>query len=188
VKLFGIKTTRELAESGIQGDLVLGNNFLAQAADLNSFVEGIRVILKPNGVCTTEFPHLLRTLAGNRIDRIYHEHFSYFGARTAEKIFAAHGMRIFDIEEVWTHGSLSRIYASHASDETHSTLPAVPSPLCRLAGTHMPILSGEKIARTETDGAPILPWNLKDDVMTERPAPREPGVRIVMAMPEVTVI
>jgi len=125
VKFFGVETSRELAEKGIQGDLVLGNNVLAQVADLNSFVEGIRIILKPRGVCTIEFPHLLKTIAGNQFDQIYHEHFSYFAALTAEKIFAAHGMRIFDIEELWTHGGSLRIYACHADDETHPTLPSV---------------------------------------------------------------
>ena len=97
VKFFGVETARELVEEGIQADLVLGNNVLAQVANLNSFVEGIRIILRPNGVCTIEFPHLLKTISGNQFDQIYHEHFSYFAALTAEKIFAAHGMRIFDV-------------------------------------------------------------------------------------------
>jgi SAM-dependent methyltransferase len=125
VKFFGVETARELAEGGIQADLVLGNNVLAQVADLNSFVEGIRLILKPDGVCTIEFPHLLKTMAGNQFDQIYHEHFSYFAALTAEKVFAAHGMRIFDIEELWTHGGSLRIYACHAGDQTHPSLPSV---------------------------------------------------------------
>jgi SAM-dependent methyltransferase len=123
VTFFSRETARELAAAGTQGDLVLGNNVLAQVANLNSFVEGIRTILKPRGVCTIEFPHLLRTMAGNQFDQFYHEHFSYFGALTAEKIFAAHGMRIFDVEELWTHGGSLRIYACHAGDETHPTLP-----------------------------------------------------------------
>ncbi len=125
VRFFGRETARELAEAGTQGDLVLGNNVMAQVPDLNSFVEGIRLILKPTGVCTIEFPHVLTTIVGNQFDQIYHEHFSYFGALTAEKIFAAHGMRIFDIEEVWTHGGSLRIFACHAGDATHPTLPAV---------------------------------------------------------------
>jgi SAM-dependent methyltransferase len=125
VKFFGVETACELAKAGIQADLVLGNNVLAQVASLNSFVEGIRVILKPNGVCTIEFPHLLKTMAGNQFDQIYHEHFSYFAALTAEKVFAAQGMRIFDVEELWTHGGSLRIYACHAADATHPSLPAV---------------------------------------------------------------
>jgi SAM-dependent methyltransferase len=125
VKFFGVETARELAKEGKQADLVLGNNVLAQVADINSFVEGIRIILKPGGVCTIEFPHLLKTMAGNQFDQIYHEHFSYFSALTAEKIFAAHGMRVFDVEELWTHGGSLRIYACHAGDATHPSLPAV---------------------------------------------------------------
>jgi hypothetical protein len=131
VKFFGVETARELAESNIQGDLVLGNNVLAQVTDLNSFVEGVRIILKPHGVCTIEFPHLLKTIADNQFDQIYHEHFSYFTALTAERIFAAHGMRIFDVEELWTHGGSLRIYTCHAGDESHPTLPAVPALLRR---------------------------------------------------------
>lgn len=125
VKFFGVETARELAEKDIQADLVLGNNVLAQVANLNSFVEGIRLILKPHGVCTIECPHLLATIAGNQFDQIYHEHFSYFSALTSEKIFAAHGMRIFDVEELWTHGGSLRVYACHAGDATHPTLPQV---------------------------------------------------------------
>ena len=125
VKFFCAETARELAEAGVQADLVLGNNVIAQVANLNSFVEGIRIILKPGGVCTIEFPHLLQTMAGNQFDQIYHEHFSYFAALTAEKIFAAHGMRIFDVEELWTHGGSLRIYACHAGDATHRTEASV---------------------------------------------------------------
>ena len=75
VKFFGVETARELAEKNIQGDLVLGNNVLAQVTNINSFVEGVRIILKPHGVCTIEFPHLLKTIADNQFDQIYHEHF-----------------------------------------------------------------------------------------------------------------
>jgi SAM-dependent methyltransferase len=125
VTFFGLETARELAEKGNQADLVVGNNVLAQVANLNSFVEGIRLILKPQGVCTIEFPHLFKTMVGNQFDQIYHEHFSYFSAFTAEKIFAAHGMRIFDVEELWTHGGSLRIYACHAGDASHPTAPSV---------------------------------------------------------------
>jgi len=137
VKFFGAETARELAEVGTQADLVLGNNVLAQVTDLNSFVEGIRIILSPNGVCTIEFPHLLKTIAGNQFDQIYHEHFSYFAALTAEKIFAAHGMRIFDVEELWTHGGSLRIYACHA-DAAHPSLLSVSEVVRRErdAGSH----------------------------------------------------
>ena len=104
VKFFGIETASALAETGTQADLVVGNNVLAQVADLNSFVKGISIILKTGGVCTIEFPHLLKTIDGNQFDQIYHEHFSYFSALTADRIFAAHSMRIFDVDELCTHG------------------------------------------------------------------------------------
>src|SRR5215813_10476459 len=125
VRFFGAETAHELAEAGRQADLILGNNVLAQVSDLNSFVEGIRGLLKPNGVCTIEFPHLLKTMEGNQFDQIYHEHFSYFSALSADRIFTTHGMRIFDAEELWTHGGSLRIYICHADDETHPRLPRV---------------------------------------------------------------
>jgi SAM-dependent methyltransferase len=125
VTFFGADTARELAETGLQADLVLGNNVLAQVPNLNSFIKGIGIILKPNGVCTIEFPHLLKTMVGNQFDQIYHEHFSYFSALTAERIFAAHGMRIFDVEELWTHGGSLRLYICHAGDENHPGSAAI---------------------------------------------------------------
>jgi SAM-dependent methyltransferase len=124
VSFFGADTARALLAEGTRADLVLGNNVLAQVPNLNSFVEGIGVILKPHGVCTIEFPHLLQTVAGNQFDQIYHEHFSYFSLLSSEKVFAAHGLRIFDVEELWTHGGSLRIYACHDGD-TRPTLPSV---------------------------------------------------------------
>lgn len=131
VDFFNVDTARRLVQSGVQGDLVLGNNVLAQVADLNSFVDGIRTILGPKGVCTLEFPHLLRTMEGNQFDQIYHEHFSYFSALTAEKIFAAHGMRIFDVEELWTHGGSLRLYICHDDDGRWATRPSVSELMLR---------------------------------------------------------
>jgi SAM-dependent methyltransferase len=119
VKFFNIETARELADKKIKADLVVGNNVLAQVANLNSFVEGIRIILQPRGICTIEFPHLLKTITGNQFDQIYHEHFSYFSALSAQKLFAAHGMRVFHLEELSTHGGSLRIYVCHAGDDTH---------------------------------------------------------------------
>jgi SAM-dependent methyltransferase len=131
VKFFGTATARELVGEGIRADLVAGNNVLAQVPDLNSFVEGIRIVLKPGGVCTIEFPHLLKTMVGNQFDQIYHEHFSYFSALTIERVFAAHGMRLFDVEELWTHGGSLRIYACHATDASHPALPSVAALIAR---------------------------------------------------------
>jgi hypothetical protein len=116
VKFFGRETASELAAEGKLADLLLGNNVLAQVPDLNSFVAGMKILLKPRGVITMEFPHLLRLIQENQFDTIYHEHFSYFSLWTAEKIFAAHGLVLFDIEELSTHGGSLRIYARHAGD------------------------------------------------------------------------
>ena len=265
VKFFGRKTARELAATGIQADLVLGNNVFAQVPDLNSFVEGIRTLLKPTGVCTIEFPHLLRTMDGNQFDQIYHEHFSYFAALTADKIFAAHGLRIFDIEELWTHGGSLRIFACHAGDETHPTSAAVPAVMRReidagldrletyanfgeqvrttkrkllsflieaknsgksivgygapgkgntllnycgvrtdfldytvdrnphkhgkyLPGTHIPIFPPEKIAETKPDYVLILPWNLREEIMTQLTDIRSWGGKFVVPIPDVSIL
>jgi len=104
----------ELARDGRQADLIAANNVLAQVPDLNSFVAGIGRLLKPDGVVTVEFPHLLRLMEGNQFDTIYHEHFSYFSFRTARRIFARHGLDLFDVEELPTHGGSLRIWGRRA--------------------------------------------------------------------------
>jgi len=119
VEFFGEKLARRLAEEGKQADLIAGANVLAQVPDINDFVKGIKILLKPNGVVTIEFPHLMRLIEGNQFDTIYHEHFSYFSFLTAEKIFAAHGMALFDVDEIPTHGGSLRIYGCHLEDSTH---------------------------------------------------------------------
>jgi SAM-dependent methyltransferase len=116
VKFFGRRTALELAAEGKQADLLLGNNVLAQVPDLNDFVAGMKILLKSRGVITIEFPHLMRLMAENQFDTIYHEHFSYFSLITSENIFAAHGLTIFDVEELSTHGGSLRIYARHTED------------------------------------------------------------------------
>ncbi len=118
VKFFGRETARELAAQGQMADLLLGNNVLAQVPDLNSFVAGMKILLKPEGVITMEFPHLARLMEGNQLDTIYHEHFSYFSLWTAERIFAKHGIKLFDVEELTTHGGSLRIYGRHGDDKT----------------------------------------------------------------------
>jgi 2-polyprenyl-3-methyl-5-hydroxy-6-metoxy-1,4-benzoquinol methylase len=119
VKFFGTETARELATAGRKADLLLGNNVLAQVPDLNDFVAGMRILLKPGGVITMEFPHLQRLMEENQFDTIYHEHFSYFSLLTAERIFAAHSLTLFDVEELPTHGGSLRIFARHAEDVLH---------------------------------------------------------------------
>lgn len=124
-RFFGAAVATELAGAERKADLIVANNVMAQVPDVNSFVEGIGIILKPDGVCTVEFPHLLRTMSGNQFDQIYHEHFSYFSALTAQQIFARHGLRIFDIDEIWTHGGSLRIHACRAESEKHPTQRSV---------------------------------------------------------------
>ncbi len=121
VKFFGRQTARELVEEGLRPDLILGNNVLAQVPDLNDFVGGLKILLGSRGVVTIEFPHLHQTVVGNQFDQVYHEHFSYFSLYSAERIFAAHGLPLFDVEELPTHGGSIRIYARHAEDSSKPT-------------------------------------------------------------------
>jgi hypothetical protein len=118
VKFFGAQTARELVGHGRQPDLIIGNNVLAHVPDLNDFVEGLKILLGPQSVVTMEFPHLMRLMADNQFDTIYHEHFSYFSLTTVEKVFAKHGLAVFDVEEISTHGGSLRIYACHREDQS----------------------------------------------------------------------
>jgi SAM-dependent methyltransferase len=117
VKFFGEETARELMTSGRQPDLICGANVLAQVPQPNDFVRGLQILLKPGGVVTIEFPHLMRLMAENQFDTIYHEHFSYFSFLSAERIFADQGLTLFDVEELKTHGGSLRIYARHSDDD-----------------------------------------------------------------------
>ena len=113
VKFFGVQTAQELVADGKQADLLLGNNVLAHVPDLNDFVAGMKIVLKPKGIITMEFPHLLQLIQQNQFDTIYHEHYSYYSLLSATQVFAAHGLVIFDVEELPTHGGSLRIYARH---------------------------------------------------------------------------
>ena len=113
VKFFGVSTAKELVAQGKQADLLLGNNVLAHVPDLNDFVAGMKIVLKPDGILTMEFPHVLQLILQNQFDTIYHEHFSYFSFLTVEKVFATHGLTLFDVEELPTHGGSLRIYGQH---------------------------------------------------------------------------
>jgi hypothetical protein len=125
VKFFGRELGAELANDGRRADLVIGNNVLAQVPDLNSFVAGIRAVLKPTGTATLEFPHLQRLVEGNQFDTIYHEHFSYFSLIAVERVFASHDMVLFDVEELWTHGGSIRIYARPKEDASRAVTDRV---------------------------------------------------------------
>jgi SAM-dependent methyltransferase len=113
VAFFGTETAEALVAEGLAADLVLGNNVLAHVPDLNDFVEGVRVLLKPDGTATFEFPHLLRLVEETEFDTIYHEHFSYFSLLAVQRVFAAHGLEVVDVEELPTHGGSLRLYVRH---------------------------------------------------------------------------
>jgi SAM-dependent methyltransferase len=119
VRFFGTQLAKELADQGRCADLIAGNNVLAQVPDLNDFVEGLKVLLKPDGVLTLEFPHLLRLIEHNEFDTIYHEHFSYFSMLATVRIMEAHGLRVFDVEALPTHGGSLRVYACRAESGAH---------------------------------------------------------------------
>jgi hypothetical protein len=125
VRFFGTQLAQKLASEGRQADLVLGNNVLAQVPDLNDFVEGLKILLKPQGVLTLEFPHLLKLIELNEFDTIYHEHFSYFSMLTTVRILQAHGLKVFDVEELKSHGGSLRVYACRAEDQTRSVESSV---------------------------------------------------------------
>jgi 2-polyprenyl-3-methyl-5-hydroxy-6-metoxy-1,4-benzoquinol methylase len=114
VKFFGVDTAEELVRDGIHADLLVGNNVLAHVPALNDFVAGLKILLSARGVITMEFPHLMRLMKENQFDTIYHEHFSYLSLLTVEKVFLKHGLRIFDVLQLPTHGGSLRIYACHA--------------------------------------------------------------------------
>ncbi|NVO32555.1 class I SAM-dependent methyltransferase [Hymenobacter lapidiphilus] len=117
-KFFGSATALEIGQSHGLADLVVANNVLAHVPDLNDFVQGLRLVLKPEGVITLEFPHLLKLIEGNQFDTIYHEHFSYFSFWTVEQIFAHHDLILFDVQELPTHGGSLRIYARHRAAQS----------------------------------------------------------------------
>jgi SAM-dependent methyltransferase len=124
-RLFGPHVARDLIAEGKQADLIVGNNVLAQVSDLNGFVAAMKLLLKPHGIITLEFPHLVRLMDENQFDTIYHEHFSYFSFMTVERIFAAHGLVLFDVEELWTHGGSLRIYGRHVEEDAREVGPRV---------------------------------------------------------------
>ncbi len=264
VKFFHADTARELLAQGKQADLLIGNNVLAHVPALNDFVEGIKIILKPRGIVTMEFPYLLRLVKEKQFDTIYHEHFSYFSFHTVERIFAKHGLTLFDVEEVPTHGGSLRIYGRHDTMEEFSVsdsvrnlkkgeeeegflgltryfsfadtvretkhqlleflisvkrqgktvvsygAPAKGNTLlnfcgvgkdfidytvdrspqkqgCFLPGTHIPIFHPERIEKTKPDYVLILPWNIKDEVMSQMSHIRTWGGQFVTPIPEVKV-
>ncbi|NJR49474.1 MAG: class I SAM-dependent methyltransferase [Leptolyngbyaceae cyanobacterium CSU_1_3] len=262
-KFFGQQTAIELAANG-KADLLLGNNVLAHVPDINDFVSGMKVLLKADGVITMEFPHLMRLMAENQFDTIYHEHFSYLSFMVVQKIFAHHGLTLFDVQEIPIHGGSLRIYARHTEDSSKPVGDRVTELIAREAaagfdkletyahfteqvketkrklleflitakqkgktiagygapgkgntllnycgirtdfldytvdrnpykqgkftpGTHIPILSPDRIKETKPDYLLILPWNVKDEIMEQTSYIREWGGQFVIPIPEVKI-
>ncbi len=125
VAFFGADTARRLRESHPAPVLMIANNVLAHVPDLHDFVEGFRILLAPGGVATFEFPHVLRLMQGNQFDTIYHEHFSYLSLLVTELVLGQHGLLVFDVEEVPTHGGSLRLFVRHAEDGSKPATPAV---------------------------------------------------------------
>jgi SAM-dependent methyltransferase len=125
VEFFGQDLASRLVAEGRTADLVAANNVMAHVPDLNDFVGGIGTILAPEGVATIEVPHLLRLVESNQFDTIYHEHFSYFSMLTARKVLAAHGLELFDVEELKSHGGSLRLYAQPVDTGRWSVSPRV---------------------------------------------------------------
>ncbi|MCS6771932.1 MAG: class I SAM-dependent methyltransferase [Kiritimatiellae bacterium] len=125
VKFFGTETAKSMAASGLHADLLIGNNVFGHVPDLNDFIAGFKILLKPTGVITLEFPHLERLIEHNEFDTIYHEHFSYFSFIAAEAALARHGLRVFDVQELGTHGGSLRLFVTHEENAAQPTQPSV---------------------------------------------------------------
>jgi len=125
-KFFGVSLAKELVSEGKTADLIIGNNVLAHVPDINDFVGGIKILLKPGGIVTIEFPHLLNLIEQNQFDTIYHEHFSYLSLIAVRAVFEKHGMKIFDVDEIPTHGGSLRIYGAHIDDAGKEVRSSVP--------------------------------------------------------------
>ena len=265
VEFFTANSAQELVSKRRKADLIVGNNVLAHVPALNDFVEGLRILLSEHGVITMEFPHLLCLMRENQFDTIYHEHFSYFSFLAVTRIFAAHGLRIFDVDRLSTHGGSLRIYATHEASKPlggtglgrktagrgaargtrrHLQLleflrtgkqdktdllrflidlkhagkkivgygaPAKGNTLLNfcgirsdfidftvdkspqkqgmfLPGTHIPIAAPEKIFEAKPDYVLILPWNLRDEIVTQMSGIAAWGGKFVVPIPQVRVL
>ncbi len=125
VEFFGSELALRLVGEDRRADVIAGNNVLAQVPELNDFVAGIAVLLAPDGVATIEMPHVVRLIEGLQFDTIYHEHYSYFSLTTLVRLFGRHGLEVFDVEELPSHGGSLRVYLQHAGNASHATGPAV---------------------------------------------------------------
>jgi SAM-dependent methyltransferase len=148
VRFFSTEMAKELAVKGRTADLVIGNNVLAQVPDLNDFVEGLKILLKPEGVLTLEFPHLHRLIDLNEFDTIYHEHFSYFSLISTIKIMEAHGLRVFDVEELKSHGGSLRVFVCRTGSQAYIVTPNVTKIIANEVNAKLDTIQGyESFAR-----------------------------------------
>jgi SAM-dependent methyltransferase len=261
---FGVRLAKELAAKGKQADLTAANNVLAHVPDINDFVAGFATLLKPRGVATFEFPHLMRLIDENQFDTIYHEHYSYLSLTAVDRIYAANGLAVFDVETLPTHGGSLRVYAQRADSGPWPRAGSVVALLEREAraglretgyyagfqartdrvkddflmflldvkrrgkrvagygaaakgntlmnyagvrpdllafvvdrnpakqgkfmpGSRIPIVEESRLGAEKPDYVVILPWNLKDEVMTQLAYIREWGGEFVTAVPELRV-
>jgi SAM-dependent methyltransferase len=160
VAFFGDELARQLAAEGVQADLIVANNVLAHVPTLNDFVRGLKRLLKPHGVITLEFPHLLCLMAEGQFDTIYHEHFSYFSLRTVEQVFASSGLRLFDVDELPTHGGSLRIYVGHVEAAGHTSSPRVTAVKTREQGAGLTRLESylDYSERVKATKRQLLSW------------------------------
>lgn len=124
-RFFGKDTATDLVSRGLAADIVIGNNVLAHVPDINDFVDGLSAVLKPDGVVSVEFPHLLRLMENIQFDTVYHEHFYYLSLLAVERVFAAHGLKVFEVEELSTHGGSLRVLACKTASAAHPTGPGL---------------------------------------------------------------
>lgn len=265
VEFFGEALASRLVAEGRAADLIVGNNVLAHVPDLRDFVTGLKTLLADKGLITMEFPHLARLIELNQFDTIYHEHFSYFSLLSVLSVFSRHGLRIFDVEELPTHGGSLRIYACHMEDDSKTNSEAVGDLLDRekqqgmdsldiyrdfeqrvhrtkrellkflvgareqgktvvgygapakgntllnycgvrtdlldytvdmapskqgtlLPGTRIPVHHPDRILETRPDYVLILPWNIKDEIMSAMSAVTGWGGRFLIPIPDVKVL
>ncbi len=156
-EFFGEQLGKQLATSGKQADLIAGNNVYAHVPDINDFTHGLKAALKPGGTITLEFPHLMRLIEHTQFDTVYHEHFSYLSLYTVERIFKAAGLRVWNVEELPTHGGSLRIYGCHAEDGREIT-PVVSAMLAEEAQRGLQILATYQYFQAKAD-------RVKDDLL-----------------------
>lgn len=144
IAFFGAQTATRLKAAGYAADLMAANNVVAHVPDLHDFLEGFKILLAPEGVVTFEFPHLLRLIKEYQFDTIYHEHFSYISLLVIRRALSDHGLRVFDVEQLPTHGGSLRVYATHTENGRLKEAAAVDE-ICRKKATSA--LKGSKLTR-----------------------------------------